>query len=273
MPPDAPPNKSRWRRRALFCFAVVAPFLALYLSEKNLLIALSPIFVSHLLLLYPTLVANSQWWGPVIRSFDTAQSEVWITIDDGPSPAHTTAILDLLDRFQARATFFVIGAHAEKYPHLVTEILSRGHQIANHTFTHPSGSFWAALPSTIATEIDRCAEILRTNPDRPARLFRAPAGLKNPFVHPELERRELHLVGWSARGLDTLRRDPAGVAESLLRKTAPGAILLLHEGQRVTRHPEFNLRCLELTLNGLAERGYRCVIPRLDQLRVSAAGK
>jgi len=271
MQPAVPENNSRWTRRALLGFAFVAPFLALYLSRTNLVIALAPIFISHLLLLYATLVPNCQWWGPVIRSFHTTEPEVWITIDDGPSPGHTTKILDLLERFSARATFFVIGTRAEKYPHLITEILSRGHEIANHTFTHPSGMFWSATPARIAAEIDLCAELLRSGPDRPARLFRAPAGLKNLFVHPELRRRGLALIGWTVRGFDTVRRDPALVAERILRTAKPGGILLLHEGHRTATDPEFNPRCLELTLSGLAERGYQCVIPQPEQFRTRDA--
>jgi len=109
--------------------------------------------------------------------------------------------------------------------------------------------------------------MLRTGPDRPARLFRTPAGLKNLFVHPELKRRGLALIGWTVRGLDTIRRNPEAVAATILREVKPGAIILLHEGKRVAKHPEFNPRCLELTLNGLAELGYRCVIPKPEQLR------
>ncbi len=267
MQPALPENDSRWTRRALLGFAFGAPFLAVYLGRTNLVIALAPLFISHLLLLYATLVPNCQWWGPVIRSFQTTQPEVWITIDDGPSPAHTAKILDLLERFNARATFFVIGTHAEEYPHLITEILSRGHEIANHTYTHPSGMFWAAGPTRIATEIDLCADLLRSGPDRPAGLFRAPAGMRNLFLHPELARRKLALIGWTVRGLDTVQRKPVLVAEKILRETKPGAIILLHEGHRVAKDPEFNPRCLKLTLSGLAERGYRCVIPRPEQLR------
>jgi len=267
------PNQSRWTRRLILAFVFIAPCLAFYLLRTNIFIALAPIFLSHVLLLYPTLVANSQWFGPVMRSFETDKPEVWLTIDDGPSPAHTVAMLDLLDRFDARATFFVIGRHAEQHPHLVTEILSRGHEIANHTYSHPSGTFWFAGPQRIGLEIDLCAELLRAGPDRPARFFRAPVGLKNLFVHPELERRRLALVGWTVRGLDTVQRDPAQVAGRILRDTKPGAIIILHEGQRVAKNPEFNPRCLELTLSGLAEQGYRCVIPRPEQLRAHAAEK
>lgn len=271
MQPAVPRNNSRWTRRALVGFAFAAPFLALYLSRTNLLIALAPLFISHLLLLYATLVPNCQWWGPVIRSFHTTEREVWITIDDGPSPAHTPKILALLERFDARATFFVVGRRAEEYPHLLTEILSRGHEIANHTYTHPSGMFWAAGPARIAAEIDLCAELLRIAPDRPAQSFRVPAGLKNLFVHPELARRGLALIGWTVRGLDTIQREPALAAERILREAKPGAIILLHEGHRIAKDPDFHPRCLELTLSGLAERGYQCVIPQPEQFRTRAA--
>jgi peptidoglycan/xylan/chitin deacetylase (PgdA/CDA1 family) len=270
MQPAFPENNPHWARRALLGFAFGAPFLALYLIQTNLVLALAPIFLSHALLLYATLVANCQWWGPVVRSFATTEPEVWITIDDGPCPAHTGRMVDLLERFDARATFFVIGEHAEKYPHLITEILSRGHEIANHTYTHPSGSFWAAGPGRISVEINLCAEWLRSGPDRPARLFRAPAGIKNLFVHSELARRGLALIGWTVRGLDTVRSDPALVAEKILRRAKPGSIILLHEGHRVEKDPDFNPRCLELTLSGLTERGYRCIIPRPEQLRTRA---
>lgn len=266
-------NWPRRARRALLAFVFLAPFLGFLLIRVNLFVAIAPIFLSHLLLLYATLVQNCQWFGPVYRSFETSEPEIWLTIDDGPSPIHTVALLDVLDRFQARATFFLIGQHAEKYPHLVTEILARGHEIANHTYTHPSGSFWFAMPGRIAAEIDLCMEWLRTAPDRRARFFRAPVGLKNVFVHPELDRRGLSLIGWSIRGLDTIQRDPAQVAERITRKIKPGAIVVLHEGQRAEKDPQFNPRCLELTLSGLAEKGYRCVIPRPEQLRWPAAGK
>jgi peptidoglycan/xylan/chitin deacetylase (PgdA/CDA1 family) len=260
-------NQPRWARHALLAFIFIAPCLGFYLVRFNLIVALAPIFLSHILLLYATLTPNSQWLGPVMRSFETDKPEVWLTIDDGPSPEHTVAMLDLLDRFGARATFFVIGRRAEQYPHLLTEILSRGHEIANHTYSHPIGTFWMAGPRRIGLEIDLGAELLRTGPGRPARFFRAPVGLKNLFVHPEVDRRGLILVGWAVRGLDTVRRDPVQVARGILRDRKPGAIIVLHEGHRVAKNPEFNPQCLELTLSGLTEQGYQCVIPQPERLR------
>ena len=260
-------------RTLLIGFAFIAPVasVALTTAGAHIGLALLPIFVSHMLLLYATLVPNCQWWGPAVTRFQTSAREVWLTIDDGPSPAHTLAILDLLKQFDARATFFVVGERAEKHPHLITEILTRGHALANHTHTHPRGTLWCAGPKKIAREIDACAETLRTTPERPARFFRSPVGMTNPFVHPALAQRGLTLIGWSVRGLDTVQRDPARVAERIEKRAKPGAIILLHEGQRVAKAPEFNPRCLELTLQRLTGRGYRFVIPPPEALRTNGA--
>lgn len=249
--------------------AIAAPIISIALAALDLgiVLALAPLFVSHLLLLYPTLVPNSQWWGSVVTHFQTDEREVWMTIDDGPSPAHTSRMLQILERFDARATFFVVGERAEKFPHLITEILARGHTVANHTHTHPSGSFWCASPRRLEAEIGRCAETLRSTPERPPLLFRAPVGMKNPFVHPVLARRGMMLVGWSVRGFDTIRRDAGGVAERIEKRAKPGGIILLHEGQRAETDSDFNPRCLEMTLQRLAARDFRFVIPKIGQLR------
>lgn len=256
-------------RRFLIGCAIAAPFVVIALGAlgADILVALAPLFVSHLLVLYATLVPNSQWWGPVVTRFETAEREVWITIDDGPSPEHTLRMLEILEQFNARATFFVVGERAEKFPHLITEILARGQEIANHTYTHPRASFWCAGPARITREISRCAETLRSTRERPALLFRAPVGMKNPFVHPVLKRRGMMLVGWSVRGLDTIGRDPARVATRIEGRARPGAVVVLHEGQRTVVDPDFNPRCLELTLQRLAARNFRFVIPTTTQLR------
>lgn len=267
----SPHSEPHWPRRALLAFVFVAPFIGFLLVPINIVVALAPIVLSHVLLLYATLAANCQWFGPVMRSFETTEPEVWLTIDDGPSLAHTPVLLDLLERFEARATFFVIGKNAEQHPHLITEILTRGHEVANHTYTHPAGTFWMAGPRRIAAEIDLSSEHLRAAPDRQARYFRAPVGLKNLFVHPQLQSRGLALIGWSVRGLDTIRRDSTSIANRIAREAKPGAVIVLHEGHRAESDPDFHPRCLEQTLSALAERGYRCVLPRPEQLRPRAA--
>jgi peptidoglycan/xylan/chitin deacetylase (PgdA/CDA1 family) len=253
------------RRKLILTFAVGAAVFFVCTVAWNPWAALGVLFASHLLVLYPTLVANCPWWGPVVTHFETPRREVWLTIDDGPDAIHTPRMLELLSRFEARATFFTIGRKAAALPDEIARIRAGGHEIANHTFSHPSAGFWAYLPSKIDSEIDR-------HPMRSG-YFRTPAGLKNFFVHPALVRRGMDLVGWTVRGLDTVSTDPDAVAARIRRRLRPGAIILLHEGHRRASAPDFHPRCLELTLLALTKENYRCVLPRPEQLRGRAGGK
>lgn len=219
-----------------------------------------------MLILYPTLRANSQWLGEVVTRFSTEQKEVWLTIDDGPDPVDTPAFLEILARYDARATFFAKGVRVEAQRELSRAVISSGNELANHSWSHPSGSFWCLAPGRIATEIDRAqaaiASVSQTTPKR----FRAPVGMKNPWVHPILRRRGLRLVGWSARGFDGVGFDPRRAADAILQDVTPGAIILLHEGRTERDGRKISQECLTLVLDGLASRGYRCVIPSDGQL-------
>ena len=246
-------------RKLILGFTLVAALFFLATVAFHPWLALGVLFLSHLLVLFPTLVANCQWWGPVVTHFETPRREVWLTIDDGPDATHTTDFLTLLKKFETKATFFVIGRRAENLPNEIAQIRAGGHEIANHTYSHPGGFFWAFGPAHIAAEIDR-------HPIASG-LFRAPAGLKNFFLHPALVRRNTRLIGWTVRGLDTMSRDPETVVARIRRGLKPGAIILLHEGHRTATAPEFHPRCLELTLTMLAAEGYRCVLPSPEQLR------
>src|SRR5438045_8690036 len=97
-------NYGRGPRRAILAFVFIAPFLGFFLVRVNLVLALAPIFLSHVLLLYGTLVPNCHWFGPVFGSFETAEPEICLTIDDGHSAAHSTPPLDSLDGFHAPST-------------------------------------------------------------------------------------------------------------------------------------------------------------------------
>ena len=266
-------GRYHWWRSTILGFAIVAPIWTIIFLQVDLLLALGPLFISHMLVLYPTLNPHSQWWGPVLRSFETQSKEVWLTIDDGPCAEHTEKILDLLDRYGASATFFVIGMQAKKFPDLIRKISERGHEIANHTLTHPSRSFWRASQSRIFAEIDGCDEAFAHELPRARLLFRAPAGLKNFLVHGVLRRRAMSMIGWTARGFDTARRSPDEVATRIVKHTRPGAIVLLHEGHQIERDPQYNPACVEETLRRLTDAGYRFVIPKMNQMHTRAAGK
>ena len=247
-------------RALILFFAITAPLALVALWPHAPLAGAALVVVSHVLLLYPTLRANVQWLGPVVTHFATPRKEVWLTIDDGPTD-DTRAVLDLLDRHGAKATFFVTGVLIEQQAGIVQEMLKRGHTVANHSHTHPSGSFWCSLPGRVASEIDACNRAIAAAAGTAPHWFRAPVGMKNFTVHPALARRGLRLIGWTARGFDAVRSDPQKVLARILPDLCPGAIIVLHQGR------EHSIRVMEHVIVSLKERGYGLVIPDDAQLR------
>ncbi|QYM79992.1 polysaccharide deacetylase family protein [Horticoccus luteus] len=217
------------------------------------------VFVTpELWLLYHLLVPNAQGVARTCTSFATAQREVWLTIDDGPDPATTPRVLDLLDAHRARATFFLIGERVQRHPHLVRAIVSRGHTVANHTHTHPLAWFWLVGPRRVATEIDACAAALRAAGAEPAPFFRPAAGIKSVFLARALAARGLTLIGWTARGRESTSRRVEAPFRRLRHGVRPGAILLTHEAGQPD---SVRLPVLAALLDHLKREGYACILP------------
>jgi peptidoglycan/xylan/chitin deacetylase (PgdA/CDA1 family) len=217
---------------------------------------LAVLAVLHLAVLWGTLAPHSRLFGPVMRKLRTSQRDVWLTIDDGPSD-DTPALLDLLDQYRARATFFLVGERAARRPELVQAIRSRGHEIGNHSATHPSAWFWALSPRRMAHEVGEAQRTLATLSGAPPRWFRAVVGHANPFVAPVLAEHGLTRVSWSARGYDGVSGDVERVVTRLLKGLKPGAIILLHEGRAHGHSTTIIRRVLE----ELRARDLRAVLP------------
>lgn len=186
---------------------------------------------NHLLLTAIGLWPRSRGLGPNWSRLPAAAAagHVALTFDDGPDPEVTPQVLDLLDRFAARATFFCIGAKAQRHPELCREIVRRGHAIENHS-QHHRHHFSTFGPRRMAREIETGQDSLAAITGQRPLFFRPTAGLRNPFLEPILARHGLHLASWTRRGFDTRNRDADDVARRLLRKLAAGDILLLHDG-------------------------------------------
>ena len=193
--------------------------------------ALGAVLANHALLGTVGLWPRSTWLGSNMRRLheaSAARREVSITIDDGPDPLVTPAVLDVLDAHNARATFFCIARQAEQHPQLCREIVRRGHSVQNHSHRH-SHTFSLSGTRAFAREIDSAQDALGQITGQRPLFFRAPAGLRNPFLAPVLHERDLQLVSWTRRGFDTVTSDPATVLERLTRKLKAGDILLLHD--------------------------------------------
>lgn len=187
---------------------------------------------NHVVLSAAGLLPRSALLGPNLTRLPAAaaaRGEVVISIDDGPDPEITPRVLDQLDAAGARASFFCIGQRATAHPGLVRDIINRGHRIENHS-EHHWKRFSTLGPGAMAREVAAAQASLAALTGRQPRYFRAPAGLRNPFLDPVLARLDLQLASWTRRAYDTRNGDPASVLARLSRGLAGGDILLLHDG-------------------------------------------
>jgi peptidoglycan/xylan/chitin deacetylase (PgdA/CDA1 family) len=194
--------------------------------------ALGAVVANHFLLTIAGLIPRSKLLGPNLTRLPEAaaqRGEVSITIDDGPEPAVTPQVLDILDHHQAKATFFCIARKAAQHPELCREIIRRGHTIENHSHAH-HWYFSLLGPWNIYRDIQAAQQVLGDISGQTPRFFRPPAGLRNPTLQLVLERCGLRLCTWSKRGFDTRNGDADAVLASLTRDIKGGDILLLHDG-------------------------------------------
>jgi peptidoglycan/xylan/chitin deacetylase (PgdA/CDA1 family) len=224
-----------------------------------------PLVVGGLLLDHGLIGAAALWprstlLGANVTRLEGASGEVALTFDDGPHPDVTPALLDRLDHRRARATFFCVGRKVAAHPDLASEVHRRGHRVENHTYGHPHG-FGFYGPLAMEREIRAAQDAIAAATGRAPRLFRAPVGIRNPWLDGVLARLDLRLVSWTRRGLDTVHADASGVAARLLRGLAPGDILLLHDGSsaRDASGRAVTLDALDRVLDGLEAAGLRSV--------------
>lgn len=225
----------RWRPAAAFYATLALHLLALGLVLARLSWwpwSIALIVCNHLWLTALGLWPRSRLLGPNqtrLPAAAAAAGYVAITIDDGPDPLVTPQVLELLARHRCHATFFCIGERVAAHPELARQILAAGHDIENHT-QHHRHQFSLLGPWRMSREIEQAQRSIAALGVAPPRYFRAPAGLRNPFLEPVLCRLGLKLVSWTRRGFDTVTADPQKVLRRLTQGLQAGDVLLLHDG-------------------------------------------
>ncbi len=194
--------------------------------------ALGAMVANHAVLTVAGLLPRSHLLGPNLTRLPetaVARHEVALTIDDGPDPAVTPRVLDLLDAAAVKASFFCIGRRARQSPALCRDIVARGHRIENHGDAHSNAfSLWG--PSRMRADIEAAQATLAEITGQAPIFFRATAGLRNPFLDPVLRELDLRLASWTRRAFDTVHGDAPHMVQRLTRGLGPGDILLLHDG-------------------------------------------
>jgi peptidoglycan-N-acetylglucosamine deacetylase len=193
--------------------------------------ALGAVAANHGVLTAAGLWPRSRWLGPnwvKLPAGSGARGEVAITIDDGPDPAVTPRVLAQLAQFEATATFFCVGERVQRYPELAREILRQGHAIENHSQRHRH-DFSLLGPKRMHREIVEAQDSIAGVTGSVPTFFRAPAGLRNPFLQPLLDDLQLRLASWTRRGFDTVNGNPDVIYKRLAASLQGGDILLLHD--------------------------------------------
>lgn len=177
---------------------------------------------------------------------------MFLTFDDGPIPEITPWVLDELDKYDAKATFFCLGKNVEMHPEVFEQLLARGHAVGNHSYSHIKG--WGTDSAEYVHDVDLAESLISTN------LYRPPYGrIKPSQVHVLKER--YRFILW-----DVLSRDYSwtlsgkGCVKNVLKVVRPGSIIVFHDSKKA----EKNLRyALPRVLEGLKERGFKMKSIRL----------
>ena len=177
---------------------------------------------------------------------DKREKAVYLTFDDGPIPEATPFILDTLERFGAKATFFMVGDNAQKYPHLLAEVKARGHRIGNHTYDHIGGLRWWSW--LYLANVVKANKILKTD------LFRPPHGWMKIMQYRVLRHCGFRVVMWDVVTRDYSRRLTADdVLHNVKRYTRPGSIITFHDSLKSIDKLK---HALPEALQWLAQEGY-----------------
>lgn len=194
------------------------------------------------------LTPASVWRGPA-----TAR-RVALTFDDGPDPAWTPRVLDLLAEKRVRGSFFLVGERATRAPEVVRRIAAEGHEVASHAWTHRS--LWLLGPRATEAEVARTHELLTALTGQAPRHFRPPWGMVNAALYGALRRHGERLVFWSLQP-EGLRPVPAErQARLVLERAHPGAIVDLHDAEGAPAAPERLVAALPAMIDGLRDAGY-----------------
>jgi peptidoglycan/xylan/chitin deacetylase (PgdA/CDA1 family) len=205
----------------------------IFLAVTALVFTVSPLFAAAIALFYILLCVSACFFPqtnfllPVISRGQTDKNFVALTFDDGPAEPTTRQILNLLDKYAVKATFFVSGINALRYPEIIKDIVSRGHTIGNHSLSH-NPFLMLTSSNNLFREISGAQEILQKMGIN-TQVFRPPVGIVNPKLSPILDKLGMFCVIFSCRAFDAGNFHVKDLASKILKKVKADDIILLHD--------------------------------------------
>jgi peptidoglycan/xylan/chitin deacetylase (PgdA/CDA1 family) len=213
-------------------------------------------------LYHATYSVRSQWLGRTDWRGRTDSRAVALTFDDGPGP-DTERVLDLLAEHKICATFFLIGCHVERFSQTASRIVAGGHEIGNHSYSHPIYLYRSAAETR--RQLEHAQFVIAATTGVTPNIARPPCGVRTPAYFRVARELGLRTVQWDVAGYDWKRRSGGQIAQAVLRKVGPGSIVLLHDGDSERKHDrQETVAALPLIIEGLRAR--RLSIVPLSQL-------
>lgn len=196
---------------------------------------------------------------------DQSEPKIAFTFDDGPNEPYTSEILDILKKYNVKATFFVLGKNVERYPDVAKRIVEEGHVIGNHTYDHPY--LLIQSKSHIKYEIEKAEQAIFKATHTKPYLFRPPYGVTDRWIYHIVKEYGYVTVEWSVTGNNggkEIRTDV--ISKDVLSQAVNGSIILLHDGNRLIKGADRRniVKALPVLIESLQQKGYQFVtIPQL----------
>jgi peptidoglycan-N-acetylglucosamine deacetylase len=215
-------------RTSIVLYIIVLILVYLFLPWKGIFfIVLTLLLLVHFI--YGSFSVCSNLYIKTLCKLETAERKVAITFDDGPHTEITPVILNLLDQYNAKATFFCKGESIEQNKELLKEIYKRGHVVGNHTYSHSYGTNLFSAEK-LRIDIQKNQDLIFDVIGKKVKLFRPPFGVTNPPIAKALKNFNFHIIGWSLRSFDTIH-EPERVIKKVTNNVKAGDIILLHDNR------------------------------------------
>lgn len=219
---------------------------------------------------YSAFNPKSQLMGKTYWHKKTHQKIIALTFDDGPNEPYTSQVLEILDKYGIKATFFEVGKNVERESEVTKKLFNDGQIIGNHSYSHPE-DLSLMDDKALAKQVDKTNSIIDSAIGRTPKLFRPPYGIKSPFLLDYIKDKNMMVIEWSDMTKDYNNLPPNEITKYIFKKAKPGGIIVLHDGDTTKQEADRSrtVEALPTIIEKLKSQGYYFVtIPELLNIQV-----
>lgn len=206
---------------------ILCVVLAYFYGTVWFLIA-SVVFITYIsIVAYGSFTVKANFFLTLFNKGNNLSKHIALTFDDGPAPS-SEQVLDLLKKYNVKATFFLIGNRVEQYPDIVKRMVAEGHVLGNHTYNHAKAMGFYSVDK-IEEELNKTIDVVDHKVGVKMNLFRPPFGVTSPSIAKVVKHLQLHAIGWSVRSFDTTKKSVKDIIQDIKKRLKGGDVLLFHD--------------------------------------------